>query len=404
MARHRRAHHRPRAGRLVLRARRRTSAARWWSSIAPEGSSPRLLDAHGDVIATRDRAASRAQHGRPRSSERAAGGGPTAPQRCRARRLRLAVVSAADPVDRATGRLVHLPDAPFLLGELSPADVLAGARRRPGHGRQRRQLGGPRRTRRRRRAADWTTSPTSTWARAWAAPSSATARSAADTPASSARSPTSSPPVPDGRRRPLHRGLRRARPPPARHRPRSTSPASWRRSARRGCASTRSAGDPGPRGLRRPRRRGRPLPTPSSSSSAARGAPTPVVLDAIAASSSDSPAMSRSGPRDHRRTLPRRRPRPRSPPTQEHHHRRPTTADVSTSSLSKRQRQHLRTARPRWSRGRCRPGRASRGARDGREGAPADAAELLDGWPQVVEDYSGDELVVKVRDKELRTR
>jgi predicted NBD/HSP70 family sugar kinase len=41
-------------------------------------------------------------------------------------RTRLAVVSAADPVDRATGRLVHLPDAPFLIGELSPPDVLAG--------------------------------------------------------------------------------------------------------------------------------------------------------------------------------------------------------------------------------------------------------------------------------------
>lgn len=40
-------------------------------------------------------------------------------------RVHLAVVSAADPVDRATGRLVHLPDAPFLVGELSPADVLA---------------------------------------------------------------------------------------------------------------------------------------------------------------------------------------------------------------------------------------------------------------------------------------
>ena len=40
-------------------------------------------------------------------------------------RAHLAVVSAADPVDRVTGRLVHLPDAPFLVGELSPADVLA---------------------------------------------------------------------------------------------------------------------------------------------------------------------------------------------------------------------------------------------------------------------------------------
>ena len=35
--------------------------------------------------------------------------------------VRVAVVSAADPVDRATGALVHLPDAPFLLGAMSPA-------------------------------------------------------------------------------------------------------------------------------------------------------------------------------------------------------------------------------------------------------------------------------------------
>jgi predicted NBD/HSP70 family sugar kinase len=38
--------------------------------------------------------------------------------------VRVAVVSAADPVDRATGALVHLPDAPFLLGAMSPAAVL----------------------------------------------------------------------------------------------------------------------------------------------------------------------------------------------------------------------------------------------------------------------------------------
>jgi predicted NBD/HSP70 family sugar kinase len=35
------------------------------------------------------------------------------------------VVSAADPVDRQSGRLIHLPDAPFLLGELDPTAVLA---------------------------------------------------------------------------------------------------------------------------------------------------------------------------------------------------------------------------------------------------------------------------------------
>lgn len=37
---------------------------------------------------------------------------------------RVAVVSAADPVDRMSGRLVQLPDAPFLLGELSPGQAL----------------------------------------------------------------------------------------------------------------------------------------------------------------------------------------------------------------------------------------------------------------------------------------
>jgi predicted NBD/HSP70 family sugar kinase len=35
------------------------------------------------------------------------------------------VVSAADPVDRGNGRMVHLPDSPFLLGALDPVAVLA---------------------------------------------------------------------------------------------------------------------------------------------------------------------------------------------------------------------------------------------------------------------------------------
>jgi predicted NBD/HSP70 family sugar kinase len=38
--------------------------------------------------------------------------------------IRLAVVSAADPVQRRTGRLVQLPYAPFLVGALTPADAL----------------------------------------------------------------------------------------------------------------------------------------------------------------------------------------------------------------------------------------------------------------------------------------
>ncbi|GAA2482155.1 ROK family transcriptional regulator [Terrabacter carboxydivorans] len=51
----------------------------------------------------------------------------TTPSRGAVRRLRVAVVSAADPVDRDTGRLVHLPDAPFLVGDLDPRSLLAGA-------------------------------------------------------------------------------------------------------------------------------------------------------------------------------------------------------------------------------------------------------------------------------------
>jgi predicted NBD/HSP70 family sugar kinase len=39
--------------------------------------------------------------------------------------FRLAVVSAADPVDRSSGRLVQLPDAPLLVGNLDPVSVLS---------------------------------------------------------------------------------------------------------------------------------------------------------------------------------------------------------------------------------------------------------------------------------------
>jgi len=39
--------------------------------------------------------------------------------------IRLTVIIGADPVDRATGRLVHLPDTPFLVGDLDAKAVLA---------------------------------------------------------------------------------------------------------------------------------------------------------------------------------------------------------------------------------------------------------------------------------------
>ena len=91
-------------------------------SIAPEGVVAERIDPYGDTVSRAEETASR-----PSRSEQiaaalrtvaaaTAGPGP---------RPRLAAVSAADPVDRATGRLVHLPDAPFLLGELDPAEILA---------------------------------------------------------------------------------------------------------------------------------------------------------------------------------------------------------------------------------------------------------------------------------------
>ena len=91
--------------------------------IAPEGVVAETVDVYGEVVAREVE-----ELGRPARPEqvtralraaaaRAQAGGP-AP-------ARLTVVSAADPVDRSSGRLVHLPDAPFLLGELSPAEALA---------------------------------------------------------------------------------------------------------------------------------------------------------------------------------------------------------------------------------------------------------------------------------------
>ncbi|MEU7874465.1 ROK family transcriptional regulator [Dactylosporangium sp. NPDC049140] len=112
-------------------------------SIGPAGITGELVDAYGETVARTERPL-----GRPASpaevaaalasvaatlssavssaaasavsSAAAPAGGASAE-----RRPRLAVVSAADPVDRATGQLVHLPDSPFLVGELDPVAVLA---------------------------------------------------------------------------------------------------------------------------------------------------------------------------------------------------------------------------------------------------------------------------------------
>ncbi|MHA6621174.1 fused isobutyryl-CoA mutase/GTPase IcmF [Pseudonocardia sp. DLS-67] len=72
-------------------------------------------------------------------------------------------------------------------------------------------------------------------------------------------------------------------------------------------------------------------------------------------------------------------------------------ADTATHVDAARRRQHLRTARELV-------GDAVDDAlRKAEEELPAASAALLDEWPDVVEAYSGDEMVVKVRDKELRT-
>src|SRR4051795_2185410 len=87
------------------------------ASIAPEGIIAEAVDIYGDVVA-------RAQAPAMPSPE-VAGTLDALAREITDRPFRLAVVSAADPVDRATGRLVELPDAPFLLGALDPPAVLA---------------------------------------------------------------------------------------------------------------------------------------------------------------------------------------------------------------------------------------------------------------------------------------
>jgi predicted NBD/HSP70 family sugar kinase len=84
-------------------------------TIAPEGVVAESLDVYGDTVAREARGADPSRVAAT-LAEVVAATGHTA---------RLAVVGAADPVDRATGRLVQLPDAPFLVGALDPVAVLA---------------------------------------------------------------------------------------------------------------------------------------------------------------------------------------------------------------------------------------------------------------------------------------
>jgi predicted NBD/HSP70 family sugar kinase len=89
-------------------------------SIAPEGIVAERLNAYGEVVVRESRRISRPAL----TAEVAAALTEAVTSAARQVRPRLAVVSAADPVDRETGRLVQLPDAPFLVGELDPVEIL----------------------------------------------------------------------------------------------------------------------------------------------------------------------------------------------------------------------------------------------------------------------------------------
>ena len=92
-------------------------------SIAPEGAVAECVDAYGGTVSRAEDKIRRLAQPRQIGS---------ALQRVAVKALReagtparLAVVSAAGPVNRATGRLVRLPDEHFLLGELDPVGILA---------------------------------------------------------------------------------------------------------------------------------------------------------------------------------------------------------------------------------------------------------------------------------------
>ena len=92
-------------------------------SIAPEGIVAEGIDVYGATVARTHQGIDRPA--RPAQVAAALHTAAAEVGRAVAAPPRLAVVSAADPVDRATGRLIHLPDAPFLVGDLDPVAILA---------------------------------------------------------------------------------------------------------------------------------------------------------------------------------------------------------------------------------------------------------------------------------------
>lgn len=89
-------------------------------SVAPEGVVAERVDAHGETVARAEE-----KIDQPARPEQVAAALSAAVATVGPGTTRLAVVSAADPVDRGTGRMVQLPDSPFLLGDLDTVAVLA---------------------------------------------------------------------------------------------------------------------------------------------------------------------------------------------------------------------------------------------------------------------------------------
>jgi isobutyryl-CoA mutase len=79
-------------------------------------------------------------------------------------------------------------------------------------------------------------------------------------------------------------------------------------------------------------------------------------------------------------------------------------ADTDRMAGAARHRQHLRTAAAALAAAQADAGGLPELVREADLAVPAEACGLLDEWPSVVEAYSGDEMVVTVRDKELHTQ
>ena len=93
------------------------------ASISPGGVVAEAVDAVGRVVAHAEipldlaPGEARAAEALREAVSRVCGAAPAD--------VRASGVSAADPVDRSTGGLVQLPDAPFLVGELDPVAVIS---------------------------------------------------------------------------------------------------------------------------------------------------------------------------------------------------------------------------------------------------------------------------------------